>query len=117
MVDTGILSIMVGHILQPAYSKFFNPDLKDEDIMPATLSGEILGGLLRKKLGFNGVIVTDATPMLGFTAVMKRSEAIPACIMAGCDMILFNKDIREDYSFIRQALLDGRLTTERFFPA
>ena len=113
VVDTGILSIMVGHILQPAYSKFFNPDLKDEDIMPATLSGEILGGLLRKKLGFNGVIVTDATPMLGFTAVMKRSEAIPACIMAGCDMILFNKDIREDYSFIRQALLDGRLTTER----
>lgn len=113
VVDSGILSIMVGHILQPAYSKYFNPSLKDEDILPATLSKELLGGLLRQKLGFNGVIVTDATPMIGFTATMKRSDALPACIMAGCDMILFNKDIREDYQYIRAALTDGRLTEER----
>ena len=113
VVDTGILSVMVGHILQPAYSKYFNPDLKDEEILPATLSKELLQGLLREKLGFNGVIVTDATPMVGFTASMARSEALPACIMAGCDMILFNKDIREDYQFIRDALKDGRLTRER----
>ncbi len=113
VVNTGILSVMVGHILQPAYSKYFNPDLKDEDILPATLSKEILQGLLREKLGFNGVIVTDATPMVGFTSVMKRSDALPACIMAGCDMILFNKDIREDYQYIRDALADGRLTRER----
>ncbi|MBE5910133.1 glycoside hydrolase family 3 protein [Pseudobutyrivibrio sp.] len=113
VVNTGILSVMVGHILQPAYSKYFNPELKDEEILPATLSKEILQGLLRGKLGFNGVIVTDATPMLGFTASMKRSESLPACIMAGCDMILFNKDIREDYQYIRDALSDGRLTKER----
>ncbi|MBE5915574.1 MAG: glycoside hydrolase family 3 protein [Pseudobutyrivibrio ruminis] len=113
VVDTGILSIMVGHILQPAYSKYFNPDLKDEDIMPATLSKEILGGLLREKLGFNGVIVTDATPMVGFTAAMSRKDSLAASIMAGCDMILFNKDIREDYQYIRDALKDGRLTKER----
>ncbi len=113
VVNTGILSIMVGHILQPAYSKYFNPELKDEEILPATLSKEILGGLLRGKLGFNGVIVTDASPMLGFTAAMKRSDAIPACIMAGCDMFLFNKDIREDYQYVRDALKDGRLTEDR----
>ncbi len=113
VIDTGILSVMVGHILQPAYSKYFNHDLKDEDILPATLSKELLQDLLRGKLGFNGVIVTDATPMVGFTASMSRSEALPACIMAGCDMILFNKDIREDYQFIRDALHDGRLTSER----
>ena len=104
---------MVGHILQPAYSKLFNPNLKDEDILPATLSTEILQGLLRGNLGFNGVIVTDATPMVGFTAAMKRSESLPASIMAGCDMILFNKNISEDYQFIRDALSDGRLTKER----
>ncbi len=113
VVNTGILSVMVGHILQPAYSKFLNPELKDEDILPATLSKEILQGLLRGKLGFNGVIVTDATPMIGFTASMKRRDALPACLMAGCDMILFNKDIREDYGFIREALADGRLTQAR----
>lgn len=113
VIDSGVLSIMVGHILQPAYTRYFNQAIKDEDIMPATLSPEILKGLLRYRLGFNGVIVTDATPMVGFTAAKKRSEALPACIMAGCDMILFNKNIYEDYEFIRAALLDGRLTEER----
>ncbi len=113
VVDSDVLSVMVGHILQPAYSKYFNPDLKDEDILPATLSKEILQGLLRKKLGFNGVIVTDATPMVGFNVSMPREKAIPACVMAGCDMILFNKDIREDYQFIRNALENGELTEER----
>ena len=113
VVDAGTLSIMVGHILQPAYSKHFNPELKDEEILPATLSKEILQGLLRGKLGFNGMIVTDATPMIGFNTPMKRSQAVPAALAAGCDMILFNKDIREDYQFVRDALADGRLTMER----
>lgn len=113
VVNAGTLSVMVGHILQPAYSRFFNPKLKDEEILPASLSAELLQGLLRGKLGFNGMIVTDATPMIGYTAVMKRSEAVPASIAAGCDMILFNKDIREDYQFVRDAIADGRLTMER----
>lgn len=113
VIEAGTLTIMAGHILQPAYSKRLNPKLKDEDIRPATLSPEILGGLLRGKLGFNGMIVTDATPMIGFNTAMKRSEAIPTAIASGCDMILFNKDIREDYQFIRDAVEDGRLTMER----
>ncbi|MCD8146029.1 MAG: glycoside hydrolase family 3 protein, partial [Clostridiales bacterium] len=102
-----------GHILQPAYSKYFNPDLKDEDILPASMSKELLQGLLRGKLGFNGMLVTDATPMIGFNTPLPRREAVPTAIAAGCDMILFNKDIREDYQFIRDALADGRLTWER----
>ncbi len=113
VVDAGALSVMVGHILQPAYSKHINPELKDEEILPATLSKEILQGLLRGKLGFNGMITTDATPMIGFNTPMKRSQAIPAALAAGCDMILFNKDIREDYQFVRDAIADGRLTMER----
>ena len=113
VVNSGVLSIMVGHIMQPAYSKLINPDLSDEEILPATLSKELLQGLLRQRMGFNGVIVTDATPMVGFMANMKRSEAVPACLMAGCDMILFNKDIKEDYQFIRDALSEGRLSYER----
>lgn len=113
VVNAGTLSIMVGHILQPAYSRHFNPELKDEEILPATLSKEILLGLLRGKLGYNGMIVTDATPMIGFNTSMPRSQAVPAAIGAGCDMILFNKDIREDYQFVRDALKDGRLSWER----
>lgn len=113
VVNAGTLSIMVGHILQPAYSKHFNPELKDEEILPATLSKEILGGLLRGKLGFNGMIVTDATPMIGFNTPMRRADAVPKALAAGCDMILFNKDIREDYQAVRDAIADGRLSKER----
>jgi len=113
VISTGVLSVMVGHILQPAYSKFLNPNLKDEEILPATLSTEILNGLLRGRLGFNGVIVTDATPMIGFNTYMPREKAIAASLGAGCDMILFNKDIREDYEAVRTALKEGSLSEER----
>ena len=113
VVRAGALSVMVGHILQPAWSKKLNPALRDEDILPASLSPELLTGLLRGELGFNGMIVTDATPMIGFNTPMKRAAALPAAINAGCDMILFNKDIREDYGFVRAAIADGRLPMAR----
>ena len=113
VVDAGTLSIMVGHILQPAWSRKLNPDLKDQEILPASLSYELLTGLLRGRLGFNGMLVTDATPMVGYNVSMKRQEAIPATINAGCDMILFNKDIREDYGFLKAAAEDGRVSAER----
>jgi beta-N-acetylhexosaminidase len=113
VVDAGTLSIMVGHILQPAYSRKYNPSIRDEDILPATFSREILQGLLREKLGFNGMIVTDATPMVGYNVAMPRQKAIPASINAGVDMILFNKDIREDYQAMRDAISDGTLSMER----
>ncbi len=113
VIESGVLSIMVGHILQPAYTRYFNPEIKDQDIRPATLSPEILQGLLRKKLGFNGMIVTDATPMIGFNAVLPRKQAVPAAIASGCDMILFNKNIDEDYEAVHEALENGTLAMER----
>lgn len=113
IIDAGTLSIMVGHILQPAYTKAFNHQIRDEDILPATLCPEILQGLLRGKMGFNGLIVTDATPMMGFNTYLPRKEALPQAINAGCDMLLFNKDIREDYAFVHEAVAKGVISKER----
>ena len=48
--------------------------------MPATLSPQLLQDLLRNELGFNGLTITDATPMVGFCSAMKRSEAVPYTI-------------------------------------
>ena len=79
-----------GHIMQPAYTRHFNPGIKDEDIMPATLSPELIEGLLRGKLGFNGMVLTDASHMVGLTCCMKRSEMLPHTIAAGVDMFLFS---------------------------
>lgn len=114
MIEAGTLTVMVGHIAQPAKVEELNPSAsRKEKLYPATLSKEILTGVLRNQLGFNGLISTDATPMIGYLCAMKRSDALPASIMAGCDMILFNKDLDEDYQFMMAALKDGRLTEER----
>lgn len=114
MIEAETLTVMVGHIAQPAKVKELNENAtKREMLLPATLSPELLTGVLRGQLGFNGLISTDATPMIGYLCAMKRADALPASIMAGCDMILFNKDLDEDYGFVLAAVNDGRLTAER----
>ena len=114
LIDQGAKTVMVGHIAQPAYVKEFNEKATREEMLrPASLSQELLTGLLRKKLGFNGLISTDATPMVGFTAAMKRSEAIPQAIAAGCDMILFNKSLEEDYQYLLNGVKTGKVSEER----
>ena len=112
-IEAGSLTAMVGHIMQPAWSKRLNPDLKDGDILPASLSPELMNGLLRKHLGFNGMIVTDATSMAGMTIPMPRSKSVPAAIAAGADMFLFTRNLQEDYGYMRQGVQDGVITQER----
>lgn len=116
MIDDGALSVMVGHIAQPAYQKYFNPDFPKK-LIPATLSPELLQGLLRGKLGFNGLISTDSTCMVGFSAPMKREMAVPYSIQAGCDMVLFNKDLDEDFHYMLDGYQKGILTDERLTDA
>ncbi|MEH7118778.1 glycoside hydrolase family 3 N-terminal domain-containing protein [Neobacillus vireti] len=113
MIDSGAKSIMAGHIMLPEYSRELSPGIEDEQIMPATLAPELLNGLLREKLGFNGLIVTDATPMLGFTTSERREVAVPKAIASGCDMFLFNRNIKEDYEFMLKGIETGILTLER----
>ena len=62
-------------------------------------------------MGFNGVIITDASHMVGMSATSKRSEAVPGAIIAGCDMFLFANDIEEDISFVKKAYEEGKLTS------
>lgn len=96
----------------PAYQKAYNPDFPDK-LVPATLSPELLKGLLRKKLGFNGLIVTDSTCMVGFSCAMEREKAVPYAIEAGCDMFLFNKDLDEDYRYMLNGYRQGILSEQR----
>lgn len=114
LIEQGAKTVMVGHIAQPAYVKSINPQASREEMLrPASLSSELLTGLLREKLGFNGLISTDATPMVGFSSAMKRSEAIVQAVAAGCDMILFNKSLEEDYGYLLAGVKNGKLSKER----
>lgn len=113
MIDAGAETVMSAHILQPAYSRLLRPGIKDEEIMPASLAPELNIDLLRKKLGFNGLIVTDATSMAGFTVAMPREMAVPMSIAAGCDIFLFTMNIEEDFNFMLKGVEKGLLTEER----
>lgn len=113
LIDEGLEAIMAGHIMQPAYTRYFNPGIADGDILPGTLSKELLTDLLRGKLGFNGMIVTDATHMVGMTSRMKRSDMVPAAIAAGCDMFLFFNDPREDIDSMLAGYRSGVITEQR----
>lgn len=113
LIENGLDAIMGGHIMLPEYAKAINPELKDEDMMPATLSYEIMTVLLREKLGFNGMVVTDASHMVAMTDRMKRSEMLPLAINAGCDMFLFFNDPQEDFSTMLKAYQDGVISENR----
>ena len=114
-IAAGALTVMAGHIMQPAWQKRLNPALKDEEILPATLSSELIGpeGLLRKVLGFNGLIVTDATTMAGVMIPMSRKKAVPYSIACGADIFLFNRNIQEDVEYMREGVAEGIITKER----
>ncbi len=113
LIDAGAEAVMAAHIKCPAYSKFLNPDLADQDILPGSLSKELLNGLLRGRLGFNGVIVSDDTHMAGFTNAMSREEAVPYMIAAGVDMMLFTVNHEEDVRFMKKGYEEGVITPER----
>lgn len=112
-IDAGAEMIMAGHIALPAYSKKLDPSLADADIMPATLAPELLQGLLKTQLGFNGLVITDASHMLGMTSAMRRQDYVPRAIASGCDMFLFFNDIAEDYGFMLDGVRHGVITPER----
>lgn len=116
LIEANTLTVMAGHIALPSYQEYYDPSSKGK-IIPATLSKELLQKLLREKLGFGGLIVTDATPMVGFTSAMARERAVPYAIECGCDMILFNKDLEEDYGFMEEGYRKGILSEERLLEA
>lgn len=117
LIDGGLDAIMGGHIMMPAYMRGLNPAITDEEMLPATLCPEIMTGLLRDKLGFNGMVVTDASHMVAMTDRMTRKEMLPAAINAGCDMFLFFNDPDEDFETMLTAYQNGVISEERMTEA
>ena len=117
LFEGGMEAVMGGHIMMPEYMKELNPDITMDEMKPATLCPEIMTGLLRDKLGFNGMVVTDASHMVGMTNRMKRKDMLPAAINAGCDMFLFFNDPQEDFETMLNAYKDGIISEERITEA
>lgn len=112
-IADGVLSIMSAHIALPSFIRSEAPGATLEAFRPASLSHDLNIKLLREKLGFNGLIVSDATPMGGFGAWCKREEAVVQCLTSGCDIILFSDTPAQDMAWVKAALGSGALTHAR----
>ena len=110
LITDGLEAVMVGHIALPEMSRKLCPGIQDKDIKPATMAPELISGLLRGELGFNGVVITDATHMVGMTATAKRKDAIPSAIIAGCDMVLCISNLGAAVDAVVEAVEDGTLS-------
>ena len=114
LIEEGVSCIMAGHIAQPAVSRHMEPSISDRDAMlPGSLSRVLLTGVLRDEFEFNGLIVTDSSLMVGFMQCMPRSQAVPFCIECGCDSLLFNRSLDEDFTYMLQGYRNGILSETR----
>lgn len=113
LIDGGLMSVMAGHIVQPALEMEKNPSLTFADCLPGSLSRELLTDVLRGELGFNGVIATDATIMGGYCMAMERRRAIPTSIAAGCDMLVFTTGFDEDFAYLMEGVRSGLVSAQR----
>ncbi|QQO07738.1 glycoside hydrolase family 3 protein [Breznakiella homolactica] len=113
LIADGAETVMSAHIKLPAWSRLLRPGIADKDIMPGSLAAELNWDLLRGKLGFNGLVVSDATTMNGFMQAAGRSRAVPSCVAAGCDVFLFVCNLEEDFGFMMEGIRNGIITPER----
>lgn len=102
-IDANVDTVMTAHLLINAWDK-------DN---PATLSKTILTNKLRQKLGFNGLIVTDALIMGGVANYANSDEIAVKAVEAGADILLMPDDPEIAINAIYKAVETGRLTTER----
>jgi beta-glucosidase-like glycosyl hydrolase/CubicO group peptidase (beta-lactamase class C family) len=104
-IAAGADSVMTGHLSIPA----LEPDANT----PATLSSNILTGLLRKELGYQGLIVTDAMDMGGITVRYAPGEAAVRAFVAGADARLMPPVPDAAIDALRDAVKSGRISRER----
>ncbi|HET8656114.1 MAG TPA: glycoside hydrolase family 3 N-terminal domain-containing protein [Longimicrobiaceae bacterium] len=103
-VAAGTDSMMTAHVSYPAL---------DPSGAPATLSAPILQQLLRRDLGFAGMIVTDALIMKGFVTGITEPEAAVLAMQAGCDVLLYPEDTDAIVAALAAAVGEGRLAEGR----
>ena len=103
LIDGGVSSVMVGHLNVPALDAG----------VPSSLSKKIVDSLLIQKLGFKGLVITDAMNMGGATEVAKVNSIDVAAFLAGNDIILIPSDLKKAVKKMKRAYRQGKITEER----
>lgn len=103
-IDNGASIIMVSHISVP--------NITGHDT-PASLSSDMIDGMLRTDMGFDGIVITDAMEMGAISSKYASDEAAVMAIQAGADMILTPEDFRLAYDGVLEAVKSGKISEER----
>jgi beta-N-acetylhexosaminidase len=103
-IAAGVDTIMTAHVVLPAV---------DPSGVPATMSHKILTGLLRKELGFDGLIVTDALDMAGATETFPPDVAPVRALLAGADQLLVPPQMDTAYAAVLAAVRSGQISKKR----
>ncbi len=109
LIEEGAQAIMPGHISLPAYDEI---DEATGLYPPASISKNLLTGLLREKLGFEGIIVSDATNMSGFCGYTNLYRASALFLEAGGDCLLFMHATDEYMAEMKKQIESGLLKIE-----
>lgn len=112
-IESGVLSVMSAHIAFPAWMQEVAGLEGPAAYTPASASYHLNTVLLRQRLGFNGVITSDATPMAGLTSWAERARYVPAVIAGGCDVFLFSEEPELDLRLMLEAVDRGELGLAR----
>ena len=128
-IEAGVASVMVAHIalpqIDPTEIKPLDKPIAPTDasegseivaekaFLPATLSPVVNTQILRKELGFKGLIVTDSMSMSGLTLYFHQDEAAVRAFLAGADMILKPADVDRAIRGLREAVQSGRISEAR----
>lgn len=104
LINAGVGSMMVAHLQVPA--------LDSGDKMPTTLSKNVVSKLLRKEMGFKGLIFTDALNMKGVSAQFKPGIVDVKALLAGNDILLFSENVPLAISEIKNAIAAGEISSE-----
>lgn len=104
-IEKNVMSVMIAHLAFPELEKGQN--------IPSSLSQNIVQDLLIDKMGFGGLVVTDALNMKGITKYFNTSQVAVMCVNAGIDLILMPLDEEKSISAIESAVLSGSINEER----
>jgi len=104
-INVGVQAIMIGHL--------YAPGLEKQKDVPATLSKSIVTDLLRNKLGFGGLVITDAMNMQAITKYYSVAEATIMAVKAGSDILLMPPDEEIAINTLVSAVKSGEIEVER----
>jgi len=104
-IDAGVAAVMVSHLSVPALDPTPNT--------PATVSPAIVTDLLRREMGFQGLIVTDAMEMGGITTLYPAGEAAVRAVQAGIDIVLLPADVDQAIDALVRAVKTGQIPRSR----